>query len=1221
MAYQPKSYRKFLATSLSAAVVASAAPAVVQQDAQAAESFTDVSNDYWASEEIQRLSDQGVINGYPDGTYAPGAEIKRGQVAELLVRAFDLEVDENASAPFEDLTDDSYYTPYAAAVKEAGLIKGREDNTVFAGGMDLSRQQMATILVRAFDLEDKGEDPGVVDIDEANASHKENIEILAQYGITNTADGKFRPGETVNRAQFAVFLDRALEVAEPTEIAGVSALTEDGHVLQVDFTSPYREELDRSDIRIFESASLERVGVESVELASDGMSAEIVLYDDEDNYEIERLTEYTIQLGDLEDTFVRPAYLDDDDYARVTEVDSEEREIEVTYGDSDNPEAESVTLDVPEDFELNFQEALGQEIRVWFDSDDVVQDFELITHEDVVYDAIEVNKDDEIETVDEGTKYDLAEDVVFIVNDEAGSDDGEVVAEGQDEVADLIDEEYDYAKIIFDDNGDVARVYAYDLEEDPVLVEEVDGNYILGQDDNELDLEDYIIVKDGKQISIDDIEEGDLVFFNEDAYDGDGFAVVYNNTVTGEIENVFEDSFEIDGERYDYVSDDEVRAKYLDEDGDFEDLDEDEAQELQAGGEVTLYLNHKGDLVYVTGNTEEVASNDNHLYLQDGVTPYFDNLDNDRVEIEGVNADGDSSLYDFALSQLDEITVIDGDSETEFRVNRDFPGDDSDDPEEVDEFVFAKSFTDNETFDTDIDNRENASFILAVNDDESYAEVVVDLDEYLEENEDNDRVRNILNVIEDDDGNVTELEFNQNSQVLESAIDEDDSFADGYRLQDSTVVYDVSDADDYSDPDTDDVDVTTWGELKEDGVDIGAEEAVIYYDEDGNVTHIVAYEDTVANEEDVYALITDVAVSDGDVVRITALVEGEEVTYDVSDSDINVEEGTLDRLTINEAGTVVTDVATDEYYHEGNGIVTDVSVSNNEIEVDGETYELEFTDAVYDATDSDEDDWSAESLRDIEVGDEVSVALTADNSRFAEAVVLWEEDVANEGDDSGSGDDNGSEESLTAPTVSVSDDNLEDGVFDAEEYTEANAEAVDFVIDFEESEVEAGDTITVTVDGFEFATEELASSDLLRGTVTSTLDLYGLDDGEYTVKATVTSGDETSDATGDDNDFDFEIDTEAPTVSEAADGTNDNTTFDVEFSENASGVAVVDEGTGAGVTFDASVNAQAATLNTEDGANDGETIEFTVTDEAGNEVTYTATWNETDSTWGLAIAE
>lgn len=279
LSYQPKSYRKFLAGSVSAAMVASTfaavAPADVQQ-ADAAESFSDVSSDYWASGSIQRLAEEGIINGYSDGTYGPGEEISRGQVAELLVNAFDLEVDQNAESSFEDLNDDSYSTPFAEAVAEAGYIKGRQDNTHFAAGMDLSRQQLATILVRAFELEPKeGAEANVADIDDVNESHKENVKILAQYDITNTSDGSFRPSETVNRAQFAVFLERAMEVSqgeESTDVANAEAVNRS--TVEVSFNSNLEEDVSAEDFTFDPEIAVTEVETISPEESEASESAE-----------------------------------------------------------------------------------------------------------------------------------------------------------------------------------------------------------------------------------------------------------------------------------------------------------------------------------------------------------------------------------------------------------------------------------------------------------------------------------------------------------------------------------------------------------------------------------------------------------------------------------------------------------------------------------------------------------------------------------------------------------------------------------------------------------------------------------------------------------------------------------------------------------------------------------------------------------------------------------
>ena len=48
--------------------------------------FPDVSNDYWAAPQIKLLSQQGVIVGYPDGTFKPNGEITRAEMAAVLDR-------------------------------------------------------------------------------------------------------------------------------------------------------------------------------------------------------------------------------------------------------------------------------------------------------------------------------------------------------------------------------------------------------------------------------------------------------------------------------------------------------------------------------------------------------------------------------------------------------------------------------------------------------------------------------------------------------------------------------------------------------------------------------------------------------------------------------------------------------------------------------------------------------------------------------------------------------------------------------------------------------------------------------------------------------------------------------------------------------------------------------------------------------------------------------
>ncbi|WP_237562934.1 5'-nucleotidase C-terminal domain-containing protein [Bacillus dakarensis] len=211
MSYSPKSYRKFMATITTAALIASAAAPMAS--AAEAKQFSDVSESFWAAEEIYSLVEQGFINGYEDNTYKPNQSIIRGQAANLLMRALDLPVPSDVKA-FEDVAEGSSFAEGAAATKAADIFNG--SNGKFNAGAELTREQMASVLVRAFDLKATEEDITFTDWDSISPSHQENIEILAQNGITTgKEDGSFDPKAPVNRATFAVFLERALDKVQP----------------------------------------------------------------------------------------------------------------------------------------------------------------------------------------------------------------------------------------------------------------------------------------------------------------------------------------------------------------------------------------------------------------------------------------------------------------------------------------------------------------------------------------------------------------------------------------------------------------------------------------------------------------------------------------------------------------------------------------------------------------------------------------------------------------------------------------------------------------------------------------------------------------------------------------------------------------------------------------------------------------------------------------------
>lgn len=104
--------------------------------------FTDVAGSVHA-DAIGAAAAADVVEGYPDGTYRPGAVVARGQLASLVARALDLP---GAEPPFTDIAG-SIHADAIGAVAAAGIMEGYADGT-FRPGFAVTRGQAAAVLTR-----------------------------------------------------------------------------------------------------------------------------------------------------------------------------------------------------------------------------------------------------------------------------------------------------------------------------------------------------------------------------------------------------------------------------------------------------------------------------------------------------------------------------------------------------------------------------------------------------------------------------------------------------------------------------------------------------------------------------------------------------------------------------------------------------------------------------------------------------------------------------------------------------------------------------------------------------------------------------------------------------------------------------------------------------------------------------------------------------------------
>ena len=180
----------------------------------------DVPPGHWASAEIVGCLAAGVVTGYPDGTYQPGAPVSRGQMATFIARALS-SGDEGvpagpANSSFPDVSQDHWAYKYVEHVVGAGVAEGYPDGQYKPTAL-LDRAQLAVYVARALTGGEEGV-PGptsgsrFADVPEGFWADR-HIAYCAQRGVVQGfEDGLYHPGEQVTRDQMAVYVARAFDL-------------------------------------------------------------------------------------------------------------------------------------------------------------------------------------------------------------------------------------------------------------------------------------------------------------------------------------------------------------------------------------------------------------------------------------------------------------------------------------------------------------------------------------------------------------------------------------------------------------------------------------------------------------------------------------------------------------------------------------------------------------------------------------------------------------------------------------------------------------------------------------------------------------------------------------------------------------------------------------------------------------------------------------------------
>lgn len=120
--------------------------------AQPGSGFSDVPADGVHADAIRQLADLDVIEGFSDGTFRPSVTVSRGQVAALVVRAYEELTGETLSSGGDTFTDDDggVFETAIETAADAGFVIGTT-TTTYEPTRDVRRDEVATIVARVLE--------------------------------------------------------------------------------------------------------------------------------------------------------------------------------------------------------------------------------------------------------------------------------------------------------------------------------------------------------------------------------------------------------------------------------------------------------------------------------------------------------------------------------------------------------------------------------------------------------------------------------------------------------------------------------------------------------------------------------------------------------------------------------------------------------------------------------------------------------------------------------------------------------------------------------------------------------------------------------------------------------------------------------------------------------------------------------------------------------------
>lgn len=175
--------------------------------------YPDVYDSYWASSDINRLTEQCILEGYPDGMFKPNRKVSRAEMATMVVKGYNLDVTSNCEAlTFKDVPANHWAHDYISVGVAENMIAGKGNN-LFKPNENITRTEALTIMSKGLNCP-----MDAAKADEILSRYKDGAQVpcwarecvakaIENGALKNDRNQNFiRPNDTTTRAEASSML-------------------------------------------------------------------------------------------------------------------------------------------------------------------------------------------------------------------------------------------------------------------------------------------------------------------------------------------------------------------------------------------------------------------------------------------------------------------------------------------------------------------------------------------------------------------------------------------------------------------------------------------------------------------------------------------------------------------------------------------------------------------------------------------------------------------------------------------------------------------------------------------------------------------------------------------------------------------------------------------------------------------------------------------------------